>query len=165
MVIRYYKTRSLERKSGWNSHRSKRSADFYTMGYSRYTVPGFLLALQDVRIATLIDIRHDAVSMHRPEFSKKNLRHLLADNGIAYVHRPDLGVPREIRNQMNHDRIWEWYDNNILQIVGNKPVELFGSARGPIALMCVEADPIDCHRHRLAIALERLGLKSYDLHN
>ena len=33
----------------------------------------------------------------------------------------------------------------------------------PPALMCLEIDPRDCHRHRIARALERKGFRSYDL--
>ena len=33
----------------------------------------------------------------------------------------------------------------------------------PLALMCVELDPHECHRHRLCLALERAGYRSFDL--
>lgn len=153
----------LQHKVEWNSHRSKKNADFYTIGYSHYRMPDFLVALQDVGISTVIDIRYDAVSMHRPEFSKSNLRRLLAENGIAYIHRRDLGVPRDIRVQTNRDRIWEWYDNRVQPITTTNLNALFGEVACPIALMCVEADPRECHRHRLAVRLEQNGLRSYDL--
>jgi hypothetical protein len=29
--------------------------------------------------------------------------------------------------------------------------------------MCVEIDPHECHRHRLSAALERKGLRGFDL--
>lgn len=33
----------------------------------------------------------------------------------------------------------------------------------PAAFMCSEYDPTACHRHRLFLALERTGLRGYDL--
>jgi hypothetical protein len=33
----------------------------------------------------------------------------------------------------------------------------------PVALMCTEIDPHECHRHRLSLALEGMGLNGFDL--
>jgi hypothetical protein len=30
-------------------------------------------------------------------------------------------------------------------------------------MMCMEADPVECHRHRLFLALEKQGLRGFDL--
>ena len=150
----------LQHKTEWNSHRSKEYADIYTIGYSCYRMPDFLTLLKDVRVLTLMDIRHDAVSMHRPEFSKSNLKQHLTDNGIIYIHRRNLGVPRNIRTETNRSLIWEWYDRYVVATLTVEEVGISSSVNRPIALMCVEADPTSCHRHRLAIALERLGLRT-----
>ena len=154
---------NIGHKVGWNSHRSKKNAAFYTIGYSHCSMADFLVTLQDAGVSTLIDIRYDALSLHRPEFSKNNLKRQLSENGMAYIHRRDLGIPREIRAHPDRDYIWRWYDHHIHSAISGDLEVMFGEVNSPVALMCVEADPRDCHRHRLALALEQLGLRSYDL--
>jgi hypothetical protein len=33
----------------------------------------------------------------------------------------------------------------------------------PVAMMCVECDPTECHRHRIFMALENQGLRGFDI--
>ena len=47
--------------------------------------------------------------------------------------------------------------------VGINLHHFLNSVDHPAALMCVETDPTECHRHRLCIALEGLGLRGFDL--
>ena len=155
-------------KAKWNQKRNKVSADFYTIGYSGFSASEFVAALQEVGVSTLIDIRRDAVSMHRPEFSKTNLRQMLEVNGIAYTHYPALGVPRDLRARVadpsGRNQVWHWYDSHVAPTFAGRNLDrFFNGYDHPIALMCVEADPRACHRHRLAMALEVHGLKGYDL--
>lgn len=119
-------------------------------------------------VATVVDIRHNPVSPYRPELSKRNFAELLRSRGIGYVHRRDLGVPRAIRAHAQDvgslEPIWEWYDQAVVPgFAGRNLHDFFNSATHPVALMCVEASPTDCHRHRLSLALERAGLTSRDL--
>ena len=62
------------------------------------------------------------------------------------------------------ETIWHWYDEHV---VGPRfGLNLHWFLNGfelPAALMCVEIDPHECHRHRLSAALERKGLRGYDL--
>jgi uncharacterized protein (DUF488 family) len=104
--------------------------------------------------------------MYRPELSKSNLAQLLDDNGICYAHLPTLGVPRDIRAKAietgTRDVIWNWYDENVVSSFVNLHSFLNGFEH-PVALMCTEIDPQECHRHRLSLALEGMGLNSFDL--
>jgi hypothetical protein len=104
--------------------------------------------------------------MYRPELSKGNLARLLDENGIGYTHVPGLGVPRDIRAKAietgTRDVIWTWYDENVVSGVLNAR-SFLDEFEGPIALMCTEMDPRECHRHRLSLALEELGLNGFDL--
>lgn len=143
-------------------------ADFYTIGYSGRHSQEFADALESAGVCSVLDIRYSAVSMYRPEFSKENLRSLLAQHGIGYHHRPELGVPRDVRglavDAETRDAIWEWYDRHVARdYVERNLNDFFNSVDHPVALLCVEADPMECHRHRLALALEGMGLRSYDL--
>ena len=162
------KDEQKQSKLSWNSEHCTSAPDFYTIGYSGRSMDDFIDALKNAGIATVVDIRFAPVSRFKPEFSKTNLKRSLENNGIAYLHRPDWGVPRDIRafsiGKETREDIWAWYDANILPTVIKKNLDdFFNSMEHPIALMCVEYDPTECHRHRLFLGLERLGLTGCDL--
>lgn len=160
--------RQAENKALWNESRTPSAADFFTLGYTGRRLPELLQLLIGNDVRTLVDIRYNAVSMYRPELSKANLNRYITECGLVYVHLRELGVPREVRqrasNAANRDLIWDWYDENVLPIYAGRNLHYFLNAvEHPIALMCVEADPIECHRHRLFQALEDRGLVGFDL--
>jgi len=154
-------------KSRWNASRSAERADFFTVGYSGRTADALLDALAAHGVRTLVDVRQMPASMHRPEMSKTRLRELVESRGLRYVHRPELGVPKAIRSKTSADdreAIWRWYDRHVVRgYVDADPAAFLKSVESPMALMCVELDPHDCHRHRLCLALERAGYRSFDL--
>jgi uncharacterized protein (DUF488 family) len=157
-----------DNKAKWNEERQLELADFYTLGYMGRTIDSVLAALSANGICSVLDVRYTPVSMYKPEFSKSNLRRALEDHGIQYRHAPQLGVPRDIRGLAvehgSRDPIWEWYDTNVVtQYVGKNLHRFFNVLEHPVALMCVESDPTACHRHRLTLAFERLGLRGFDL--
>jgi uncharacterized protein (DUF488 family) len=155
-------------KNLWNLHRQNREPDFYTLGYSGRSLGNILEVLQDRRVRTLVDIRTNPVSMYRPEVSKGNLRKALEESGIGYEHLPDLGVPRDIRAKSltsgSLQVIWDWYDEFVARpYVGTNLHHFLNSLEHPVALMCTELDPHECHRHRLCLALEARGLSGLDI--
>ena len=153
----------------WNDHRSAQSADFFSIGYTgRKTDDSNLPLLRLTAVRTLVDIRQNPVSMYRPELSKKIFPASLEENGIHYVHLPQLGVPRDIRAKAieagKRDVIWEWYDENVIHsFIGQNLHFFLNCFEHPVALMCTEIDPQECHRHRLCLALEQMGMRSFDL--
>lgn len=155
-------------KSVWNDGRSLDQADFFTVGYSGQSVTDLIASLVRAGITTLVDIRYNPVSMYRPEVSKTNLRRALDERGIRYVHVRDLGVPREVRGLAvgadSRDAIWDWYDANVVPTYAGRNLHWFFNAlEHPVAFMCTEFDPRECHRHRLSAALEERGLMGYEL--
>jgi len=156
----------LESKISWNGDRSAESADFFTFGYTGRKTEELIEALKQHGVQTLVDIRQNPVSMYRPELSKSNLARLVAEHGITYVHVPELGVPRDIRAKAietgNRGIIWEWYDEHVVRALLDLHTFLNGYEH-PVAFMCTEIDPHECHRHRLSLALESLGLNGFDL--
>lgn len=157
----------VEKKNLWNATREKKSADFFTVGYSGRRIDDFLKAVIDAGVRCVIDVRHMPVSMYKPDFSKSNLTRHLLKVGVEYLHLPDLGVPRDIRSKSighsDRNAIWEWYDQYVVQrFCGHNLHRFFNVAEHPIAFMCTEIDPTSCHRHRLALALEKSGLKGFD---
>lgn len=150
-------------KTMWNLERVG-DFDFYTIGYEKKTIEQFLKLLEAKKIGTLVDVRKNPISQYKPEFSKGNLEETLKKNGIRYVHYPDLGVPSEIRRKLgetgDYDSFFEQYDENVVPKLDEADLETLGY---PIVIMCVELDPTKCHRHRIALALEKRGLRGIDL--
>src|SRR5260370_40513262 len=160
--------RQIENKILWNEARSAETADFFTICYTGRALEEILNLLVANRIRTLLDIRQFAVSMYRPELSKSNLRQSVEARELHYVHMPELGVPRDIRAKAietgTRDGIWKWYDDNVVRsYIGANLHRFLNGVEHPVALMCVEIDPRECHRPRLLLALEALGLRGFDL--
>jgi uncharacterized protein (DUF488 family) len=156
----------LASKNSWNGVRSAQKADFFTIGYTGRKTEEIIALLKEHGVQTLVDIRQNPVSMYRPELSKGNLASILEQNGLSYAHLPQFGVPRDIRAKAietgNRDVIWAWYDEYVIAAFLNLHMFLNGFEH-PVALMCTEIDPHECHRHRLSLALEGMGLTSFDL--
>src|SRR5437016_4891431 len=151
----------IANKIHWNDERSADAADFFTIGYTGRRIEEIVVLLKEHDVRTLVDIRQNPVSMYRPELSKANLAKTLEANGLCYAHRPQLGVPRDIRAKAietgSRDVIWDWYDANVVSSCLNLHSFLNGFEH-PVALMCTEIDPLECHRHRISLALEAMGL-------
>ena len=158
----------LRGREKWNEIRSREAAHFFTLGYTGRKWEDLLSLMLDNGVRTLLDIRQNPVSMYRPELSKSNLKAAIEAAGIAYMHAPDLGVPRDIRAMAidagTREVIWRWYDEHIVGPRFGRNMHWFlNGFELPAALMCVEIDPHECHRHRLSKALERKGLRGFDL--
>ena len=150
-------------KTMWNLERVG-DFDFYTIGYEKKTIEQFLELLRAKKIGTLLDVRKNPISQYKPEFSKENLEKALSKNGIEYIHYPELGVPPEIRQKLGETGDYDWFFKQYDENVVPKLEEVdFESLNYPVAIMCVELDPTKCHRHRVALALEKRGLRGYDL--
>lgn len=159
--------KQIENRDAWNEPRLAKRADFFTVGYSGRTIEQFLDALKAAGVSCLIDIRANPVSMYKPDFSKNNLERHLSAEGISYLHLRELGVPRDIRSKAigktDRNDIWDWYDEHVASLFGARNLHrFFNLTEHPVAFMCSELDPTCCHRHRLALALEKSGLNGLD---
>jgi uncharacterized protein (DUF488 family) len=156
-----------ESKALWNEARSVDCADFYTIGYEGRTTDDLVAALKDAEVRTLLDIRFTPLSMYRPDLSKGNFQRRIESAGMQYLHSPECGVPKDIRGKAmvsgTRDTIWEWYDSNVVNRLFDFNLHWFMNLEHPVAMMCVEHDPEECHRHRIFMALEKNGLRGYDL--
>ena len=156
-------------KSMWNLKHgvNTKTADFYTTGYSWKNIDEFIEMAKTVDVSTVVDIRDAPISQYKPDFSKDNLRNHLQEHGIAYIHRGDLGVPREVRQKAadagSRQSIWDWYQSNVIENIGAEELVSISNSNGKVAFMCAEIAPRDCHRHLIHLALESAGLKGYDL--
>jgi uncharacterized protein (DUF488 family) len=141
----------------------------WTIGYERLLPPELFAELEAAGIERLLDVRYRPQS-RRPGMSKTRLGEALAERGIAYEHRRELGTPADIRWLFKHGRVDEGRAAFRAHVTEREEEALDQLAaelpRGPrTALMCLEADPATCHRRVVAEALaERLpGLTVVDL--
>lgn len=156
-----------ESKALWNEARTPDRADFFTVGYEGRKTDDLFNVLKGAGVQCVVDIRYNPVSMYRPELSKANLQRLLESAGIAYYHLREWGVPRDVRARAietgTRDTIWNWYDDSVIAPHFRRNLHRFLNFGYPVALMCMECDPKECHRHRIFMALERQGLRGFDL--
>lgn len=160
----------LHRKMLWNLERIYRgyNFDFYTTGSSNKDPEYLVDLMKAVKAKTLIDIRKNAKSIYRPEFNDNALEYILKEAGLNYLHYPEYGVPKLIRDKLAINKItlkefFKHYDEDILKPELIKKLQKEIEKRGRIVFLCSEVNPEDCHRHRVALALEAKGLNSLDL--
>ncbi len=136
----------------------------FSIGYEGKSVEQFTNELIKENINVLCDIRKNAFSM-KYGFSKKQLKLVVENVGIKYIHIPELGISSNKRQQLNskedYENLFKDYEDNILP--GNKKVleELYKIflLNKRIALMCFEADHNYCHRSRTFNALAEINKK------
>lgn len=131
----------------------------YTAGYEGWSVDGFLDLLMRAGIQEVVDVRSNPTA-RRYGFHKSTLRRLCGKVDMAYQHVPQLGVPAEWRQSLgsavDYERLFVHYEADTLTRETAALEELASTMRErPAVLVCVEADPAQCHRGRLAQALAR----------
>jgi uncharacterized protein (DUF488 family) len=145
------------------------SATIWTIGYERLLPAELLAELQAVGVQRLIDVRYRPQS-RRAGMSKTRLGELLGEHGIAYEHRRGLGTPPDIRWFYKNNQVAQgaaayrgYVESESVEDLDALAAELPGGPR--TALMCLEAEPRECHRR---IVVEQLrarvpGLQVVDL--
>ena len=144
-------------------------ATVWTIGYERLLPPQLVAELQAAAIARVIDVRFRPQS-RRPGMSKTRLGALLAEHGIAYEHRRELGTPADMRWLFHAGRIAEAAAAYTAPVEAETPEALDELAAElddapPTALLCLEADPAGCHRRVItqALCVRRADLAVVDL--
>jgi uncharacterized protein (DUF488 family) len=128
------------------------------IGYEGTTQPELIARLRDAGVATVADIRLNPVS-RKPGFSKRGLSAALADAGIAYLHLPALGNPRELRAAFHGaaarlPAARARYAARLTSPEARAALAAIRDAAQPVALLCLEADEARCHRY---VVLRHLG--------
>jgi uncharacterized protein (DUF488 family) len=128
----------------------------YTLGYEGLTIERFLDKLVATRVKTVIDVRANPLS-RKKGFSKRSLALALEHAGLAYVHMPAMGCPKNVRDRYRVDSDWTTYTRGFLKHLGKQSgavEELVAIAqRSPACLICFEADFNRCHRLFVARAV------------
>jgi uncharacterized protein (DUF488 family) len=135
----------------------------WTVGHS--TLPGeeFALLLEAHGIEQLADVRRFPISRRHPQFNRDALATRLAQNGIAYLHLPELGGRREPQPDSANTA---WRDAGFRGYADYMQTAAFaeGTARlieaaqtKRTAIMCAERTWQSCHRGLIADHLKVCG--------
>jgi len=147
---------ALEAKE--EEHQAKSSC-LFTLGYEGLSIDAYLKLLIASDIAVLVDVRRNPLS-RKFGFSKQQLTQATHLAGITYQHIPELGIPSSLRqhleNEAAYQRLFEYYATSLLpeQKVAIERVKHLLSEKYRIVLMCFEAAPRFCHRHKIAEYLQ-----------
>ena len=148
--------------------RPKAAPAIYTAGYEGLTIDGFLDRLLHAGIERVIDVRSNPVS-RRYGYHKSTMARLCKDVDISYAHFPQLGIPVEDRQELlalnDRETLLANYESEILpeQNAAIREVAALLEERASV-LVCMEANPAECHRSRLARAVMTLvDLPLHDL--
>lgn len=119
----------------------------FTIGHSNQSIEQFLRLVKRAGVTAIADVRSSPVSHYAPQFNTDALAKSFSGNGIAYFYLGnELGG--RLRAFSTPENFCKGLDRLILE-----------SARHCIAIMCVERDPLDCHRClRLARVLKERGV-------
>ncbi|MBS0308791.1 MAG: DUF488 domain-containing protein [Proteobacteria bacterium] len=132
----------------------------FTIGYEGLDMEGFLALLRTGNVETVVDIRELPLS-RKPGFSKSILSETLRLNGFEYLHVPELGCPKPIREQYRQDGNWPRYTQHFLNYLAQQDDvvgELAAMATTTTcALLCYEADYNFCHRSMVASAMHAVN--------
>jgi uncharacterized protein (DUF488 family) len=136
------------------------SPAIYTAGYEGLSIDAFLNMLITHGVKRLIDVRNNPIA-RRYGFHKSTLSRLTGRLGIDYRHFPQLGI-RSMERQAVHgidefQRLFDKYEATTLRC----QTEAIGDVASlmedePSVLLCMEQDPMYCHRQRLATTVARL---------
>jgi len=142
--------------------------DFITVGYSQKALEDFINSLKAAGVTLLIDIRKNPMSMYKPDFNRNVLEKDLPQMGIKYEHMPELGIPREIRDEayegmVTPQEVFEQYEKEVLTDGTLAKIDKVAGGHRTIAFLCTEVNPLMCHRHKIAEALTKMGKIGYDL--
>jgi uncharacterized protein (DUF488 family) len=134
--------------------------NLFTLGYEGLDVDSFIGVLLDAGVKAVVDVRELPLSRKRG-FSKTALSAALAENGVAYLHAPTLGCPKEIRVQYQADTDWRAYTKAFLAYLASQHATVGELAKLSMStsacLVCFEADFTRCHRTYVARAARKAG--------
>lgn len=133
----------------------------FTIGHSNHPTAYFLEMLEAHHIDCIVDVRSIPVNKYNPQYNQPALRAVLAQKNIQYLHFPESFGARQTdpslldeHGQVDFDKV----RRSDAFRTGVRRVET-GLERGfRIALLCAEANPLECHRFAMvAVHFARTG--------
>jgi uncharacterized protein (DUF488 family) len=120
----------------------------FSIGHSHHDLAGFLGLLHRAAVTAVADVRSHPSSRRLPQFNRPDLERALQALGMSYLFlgdrlggRPDDPALYDAEGRVDYERVRATPSfraglDTLLQAAGHAPV----------AMLCSEADPLDCHR-------------------
>jgi uncharacterized protein (DUF488 family) len=131
-----------------------------TIGYEQATQDALLEVLKAAGVQLLVDVRAVAAS-RRPGFAKRQLAAGAEAAGIGYLHLRGLGTPAEGRHAVRSghpERMRTIFEVHLATDTAQADlaelVRIVESGQR-VCLLCLERDPLHCHRSIVADELRR----------
>lgn len=160
-VYRSYKAYTVNSTRQRLAERTVAVPAVYTVGYEGRQLDGLLDVLVQSGIRRLADVRRNPIS-RRFGFHKSTLERHCRMLDIEYLHLPELGIASEERSHLSAGReyseLFAKYERTTL--VEQLPAvhRLAGwMGESATAAMCMEREPCECHRGRLANRIHDLS--------
>lgn len=121
----------------------------YTIGHSSHPAEFFLELLQTHGVDCIVDVRSTPASQYNPQYNKPVLANFLKFNNIMYLHFGKEFGARHTNSALHSDdgkvnfekvQATEAFREGVRRLEEGVEKGFFP------ALMCAEADPLDCHR-------------------
>lgn len=119
----------------------------YSIGHSNQTQEEFLALLVQYNINCIIDVRSVPASKYSPQFNQDALKWFLKNQGVLYLHFGDEFGARRTDSINEEGQV----DFELAVMTPSFQQGAYRLMKGlekgyQIALMCSEADPLECHR-------------------
>lgn len=150
-----------------NLEPKKKGSVLFTIGYEGKSVEKYVTQLLNENIKVLCDVRKNPFSM-KYGFSKSQLKNILENVGIEYLHFPDLGIESEkrknLKQEIDYQKLFIEYENTLPEMK-DELIKLADVCKKNkrAALTCFESEHICCHRSRTANALMQILSSEFSL--
>lgn len=126
----------------------------FTAGYQGRSVDSFIHLLIQSGVRRLIDVRKNPIA-RRYGFHRSTLDRLCGYLDIDYIHVPDLGISSDKRQGLedmdDYAALFKNYERTTLKTETQSIAEVTSLVKdSPSVLVCMEANPVCCHRSSLA---------------
>jgi uncharacterized protein (DUF488 family) len=121
----------------------------FTIGHSNHPIEHFLALLRRHGVEAVADVRSRPYSRFVPHFGKERLARLLEEEGLGYLFLGQELGGKPVQDDPPYARLD--YPARIKEPSFQQGIQtlLDAVADRPVALMCRERDPLDCHRLHL----------------
>jgi uncharacterized protein (DUF488 family) len=121
----------------------------FTIGHSNHPIEHFLALLRRHGVEVVADVRSRPYSRFVPHFGKERLARILPDEGLGYMFLGQELGGKPVQDDPPQARLD--YQARIEEPSFRRGIErlLDAVADRPVALVCRERDPLDCHRLHL----------------
>ena len=122
----------------------------FTIGHSNQSQEEFLAMLSRHGVDCVVDVRSVPASKYSPQFNMEVLRGFLKRNGVEYLHfGREFGARRTDCISEDGQVDFEKAVTTTAFLSGVERVKKGADKGYHIALMCSEANPLECHRFSL----------------